>query len=212
MAYSIIKHKLIISRYNANQIIQWKQRWNERSIIALAILYDRPIERRWWAYSEIIVKKTDEKQEPEVRSERKRLQKTRVKDEWYLITFEKMTHASHSQPVEEWHHGFQHDYPTWMPCGTAGSKRIAMFGMNYSVAVTWFNGKYPAAVLSLSERKTPCVNYCTEKSFKHNDSWNSSSENAAKCQAFGKQQFGRGNEDTAEELYLCLSGVRWGGY
>lgn len=127
---------------------------------------------------------------------------------WIILDYFWDGDASHSQPVLEWHHGFQRDYPTRMPSGAAGSRRITMFGMNYSTTVAWFNAsKYPAGVLGLSEQR--CVRPLAwttvkKKSFKHNDSWNGSSENAAKCQAFAKQQFGRGNEDTSRRtISVC---------
>lgn len=42
----------------------------------------------------------------------------------------------------------------------------------------------------------------------HNDSCNCSSENAAKCQAFSKQQFRRGNEDTLC-VCVCVEAGAW---
>lgn len=109
----------------------------------------------------------------------------------------------------EWDGGVEENYVVWNELFSDGT-----------VVQCKCHGKYPAVGLSLSEQHCvrplawTTVKKKIKKLFKHNDSWNSSSENAAKCQAFGKQQFGRGNEDTSRRtISVCVeSWVRWGGY
>lgn len=88
---SIIKHKLTMSRNNAHQIVQYKQR--ERAVCNCS-RYRKPIEWHWWVYSEIIGEEkgiTGGEVFPKTPGEDGA---GGVKDEWYLITFVKMTHAA----------------------------------------------------------------------------------------------------------------------